>query len=71
MTWRDKAKCIEAVIDFVTPNLSKGHLVYCNACEVADACLDYAMSIDQGKDIAGIYAGTTPSDRRAMRKAAS
>ena len=71
MTWRQQALCQSAAVDFVVTNVSKGHLAYCNRCPVADPCLGYALSIDPGADIAGIYAGTCPADRRAMRKAAS
>lgn len=40
----------------------------CGRCEVAASCLAYALEHD---DDHGIYGGTTPRQRRAMRKAAA
>lgn len=42
-------------------------LQLCERCPVQKACLDLAMSFTPAKDF-GIFAGTTPSQRRSIRR---
>ncbi len=69
--WRDDALCAQVGGDLWFPE--KGGSVMdarkiCAQCPVAEQCLQYALDTNQ-RD--GIYGGTTPMQRRALRRAAA
>lgn len=41
----------------------------CQTCAVRRECLDAALSLPPGDDLSGIWGGTTPNQRKALRKA--
>jgi WhiB family redox-sensing transcriptional regulator len=70
--WMEDAECTTATdpeIFFPNGDISKLHMkvaqTYCDRCMVAAECLQYAVSnfIDEG-----IFAGTTPTERRRLRR---
>lgn len=68
MGWREEAACRFTAIDFMATQVTDSHRTLCSACPVADECLAYALAIDQALDLLGIYAATTPNERRALRQ---
>ena len=40
----------------------------CRRCEVIGDCLDDALAMSVSVDIAGMYGGLTPSERRSLRR---
>ena len=70
--WHQDAACREAPLSvtwFPTgkgPNAGAEAKRICSTCLARDACLEWAL--EQGSDLDGIWAGTTPRDRRAMRR---
>ena len=46
------------------PALAQHALALCATCEVVDDCLEYAVN---GNEVYGIWGGTTPHQRQAMR----
>lgn len=74
--WMEDARCREALGDFWFPDKGQGDVrttrmakAICRDCPVAAACLDYAMRT--GEKEWGIYAGTTPMERRRLRRGAA
>lgn len=73
MSWRDDAACRGVDPDLFYP--PKGSPVayeparaLCASCPVAADCLDYALATFDQKDDCGMWAGTTPMQRRDIRK---
>lgn len=68
--WRDLAACRDDSeglffpdeTDIGTINAAKA---ICAACPVQDECLSYAIETNQSQ---GIWAGTTPKERRRLRR---
>lgn len=70
--WMEDAECTTAQNpEIFFPDGEVGYLqagaarVYCNRCMVAAECLEYAMSNNIEH---GIFAGTTPKQRQAIRR---
>jgi WhiB family redox-sensing transcriptional regulator len=68
--WTALAACAEVDPELFFPE--KGGrttqaMSVCRSCRVQVECLDYAL---EHRDDIGFYAGTTPRQRRAMRRAA-
>ncbi len=75
--WRDHAKCAGKDVSFFPEGITGGGCTtgifdeinrakaWCALCPVADQCLEYALvnNIDHG-----VWAGTTPEQRRSIRK---
>lgn len=73
--WMEDARCREALGDFWFPDKGQGDVrttrmakAICHDCPVAAACLDYALRTGEEW---GIYAGTTPTERRRLRRRAA
>jgi len=71
--WIKKANCKGANPDWFhppegEPGLKKHALKLCWECTVRDECFLYAMSFGQIDDQYGIYGGTTPQQRRQIRR---
>jgi len=72
--WRDQAACIDADPRIFTDprpetDDAKQALRCCQRCPVRQPCLDTALEHDPQADI-GIWGGTTPRERTALRRAA-
>lgn len=72
-SWMEFALCQEVGGDLWHPDEGEGQtyatnraIKICNACPVKEQCLDYAM---ENNEILGVWGGTTPSERKRMRKA--
>lgn len=67
--WHDRAACKGMDPDLFVPQredtMPKECATVCAACEVRKACLDYAM---RTREPFGIYGGTTPAQRRSIRR---
>ena len=77
MTWQSRAACRDADPELFFPPTDDDTCVLvarqkmavapiCQACPVATECLRWAL--DTGQDH-GLWAATTPTDRRAIRRA--
>ncbi len=72
MTWRDRAACLDADPELFFPVGNTGPALLqveqakavCHRCEVAEACLKWA--IETGQD-AGIWGGLSEDERRALK----
>ena len=69
--WRERAACKGQPVDLFFPQKGGGGVkavrkakVFCDVCPVAAPCLEYGVLIS---DRQGIYGGTTPLQRRAMK----
>lgn len=67
--WKDQAVCREVDGDLFFPDPGRNDLVrearrVCSNCPVATSCLQWAL--DHRED-EGVWAGTTPGERRVMR----
>ena len=76
MTWRESAACLDVDSDvfFTTrgdPAQVRAALEYCIVCPVSDPCLDYVMTLPRGFRELGIWGGTTPKQRRQLRRKAA
>ena len=72
--WAEQALCAQADPDAWYPDKGGSSAIarrICGACPVRPQCLDYALSgADTWHGIAtGIWGGTTPRERAAMRRA--
>jgi WhiB family transcriptional regulator, redox-sensing transcriptional regulator len=73
--WRDNAACLRADPDLFFPVGTTGPALHqvddakrvCLTCPVRERCLRWAL--DQGIG-SGVWGGTTPEERRAIRRAA-
>ena len=68
--WRDAAACLGTDYadlwfehDYAPPPLAVRQI--CGSCPVQTQCLDYAL---QNNEEYGVWGGTTPRQRRAMRR---
>ena len=73
--WQHFAQCIGAPINVFFPQ-SRRHTdntwrearAMCDRCTVKKECLDLALSVPQTDDRWGMFGGTTPTERRKMRR---
>ena len=75
LAWRDDAACKGVDPNVFVPNEGRGGMTgrqtykvartFCSRCEVVNACLNYALLV---KMEFGMYGGTTPRERRVLRK---
>ncbi|MFF4650806.1 WhiB family transcriptional regulator [Streptomyces sp. NPDC001380] len=73
MSWRNRAACREADPELFFPVGSAGPALVqveraravCRGCPVQEACLEWAVRVDER---AGIWGGTTPEERTALRR---
>lgn len=72
--WMEFALCREVGGDLWHPDEGEGQTYMtnrakevCNRCPVKPECLDYAM---RNGELLGVWGGTTPAERKRMRKAA-
>jgi WhiB family redox-sensing transcriptional regulator len=66
--WWDAAACRGLDLAAWFPNrgdATKAAKAICAACPVRDECLEFALAAPES--LAGIFAGTTPRDRRRIR----
>lgn len=71
--WRDQAACRDTDPDLFFPVGTTGPAIeqirsakeVCEACEVRQPCLDYALSTNQDS---GVWGGTSEDERRALRR---
>lgn len=72
MSWRERAACANTSIDWFPTEHDREAIDACRAicepCPVRAECLDAALSVPPTNDPVGIYAGTTPTERRAIRR---
>lgn len=71
--WMAAAECKGANPDWFhppdgDPNLKQQGLELCWKCTVKEHCFFYAMSFPQINDQYGVYGGTTPTQRRQIRR---
>ena len=66
MTWRDSAACIDSALDWMVDTPTSAHEACCAACPVRGDCLTYALTTRPL--VAGIWAGTSETDRRRLRR---
>ena len=69
--WIPQAICVGTdpdafTADVITPTMARVLKSICNECPVINECRDYAMSNDF---VHGVWGGTTPQDRRRLRRA--
>jgi WhiB family transcriptional regulator, redox-sensing transcriptional regulator len=71
-SWRQEAICLGSAPDVWFPG--KGSLdrieearQICFQCPVQEPCLEYALSLSEDL-VVGIWGGTTPRERRIMRR---
>ena len=70
--WRDQSACRDTDPDLFFPVGTTGPAIeqirsakeVCEACEVRQPCLDYALRTNQHD---GVWGGTTPTHRRKMK----
>ena len=73
MTWRDHAACLEEDPELFFPIGNTGPAILqieeakavCRRCEVAEACL--AWAVESGQD-AGVWGGLSEDERRALKR---
>jgi WhiB family transcriptional regulator, redox-sensing transcriptional regulator len=73
MTWRDRAACLDENPELFFPIGSSGPAllqiekakVVCRRCEVAEACLSWAM---ESRQDAGVWGGLSDDERRALKR---
>ena len=68
-TWRSQGLCLSYDPEVFFPNAAEDPspaLSICGSCSVRGACL--AAALDAG-ECDGVWGGTTPDERRAMRQA--
>lgn len=68
MTWREQALCRDEPSDIFFPTtgqLATTALAFCQACQVTDQCLDYAMKANEPT---GVWGGLTEIERRRRRQ---
>jgi WhiB family redox-sensing transcriptional regulator len=67
--WRAEAACAETSVNFfprhVSPRTTMMAKEVCQSCAVKAECLAYAFE----HDLAGVWGGTTESQRRAKKRA--
>ena len=76
MTWRDRAACWGQDPELFFPDGNTAAAVLqtaeaktvCGRCEVAEACLTWAL--DTGQDT-GVWGGMSESERRALKRRSS
>lgn len=71
LTWRRFAACRghDPDLSFPQPGQSADPArTICHRCPVAGRCLQYALSIPSACDVAGVYGGKTPAERKALRR---
>jgi WhiB family redox-sensing transcriptional regulator len=73
VAWMQLALCREVGGDFWHADEGEGQtyatnraIAICKQCPVRDLCLDYALT---NNEMIGVWGGTTPSQRKRMRKA--
>jgi WhiB family redox-sensing transcriptional regulator len=69
--WRQYAACrgVEPITFFPeTTSGERAALAYCDRCPVRADCLEFALQTSANVDRFGIYGGTTPGDRRRLRR---
>lgn len=72
--WRTDALCLQYTTDTFFPDTGSKDIAadarkICRACPVTAACLNFAMSQENG--LQGVWGGTTGKDRAALRRTAS
>ena len=68
--WMDDALCREIDAELFFPEPSRvphDAKKACSLCPVRYPCLEYALTLD----VEGVWGGTTPADRRRMRRGAA
>jgi WhiB family redox-sensing transcriptional regulator len=73
LDWQDDALCAQTAPDMFFPGKGDGATARvtkrtCMSCDVRQQCLAYALA--QSDEIDGIWGGTSPKERRKLRKAA-
>ena len=72
MSWRDEAACVGVPVDVFFPGVGESiweALELCLPCPVRAECLDWCLSnLSSHYDMAGVWGGTSPRDRRAIRR---
>jgi WhiB family redox-sensing transcriptional regulator len=74
VNWREDAACLHADPDLFFPISMSGRTLdqigeakrICRICPVKEPCLAWALRV---RDVAGIWGGTTETERRALRRA--
>lgn len=66
MRWQDKAACRQSKADWWGDDMTRDMWRMCSTCPVRVDCLLEALQRDNFEDV-GIWGGTTPAHRRAIR----
>ena len=74
VNWREDAACLHVDPDLFFPISMSGRTLdqigeakrTCRTCPVKEPCLAWALRV---RDVAGIWGGTTETERRALRRA--
>jgi WhiB family redox-sensing transcriptional regulator len=72
--WQDDALCAQTAPEMFFPGKGDGATArvtkrLCASCDVLEQCLSYALA--QSDEIEGIWGGTSPKERRLLRRQAN
>lgn len=70
-SWRSQSACqgVDRRLFFAeTKRRRERAIAICDGCPVSEACLEMALAVPQARDTHGIFGGTTPRGRRAIRE---
>lgn len=65
--WTQDALCAEIGVEPYFNNFGRAK-ASCLTCPVINECLEWALSFDEWTDQHGIFGGTTPSERKQLRR---
>jgi hypothetical protein len=65
--WTDRALCAEIGVEPYFNNYERAK-ASCLGCPVLNECLEWALGFDEWMDQYGIFGGTSPSERKRLRR---
>lgn len=72
-TWSQRGLCRQSTdsywtSDITTHNLMPSFAIICARCPVRTLCLDFALNTEASDGESGVWGGTTPHQRRLLKK---